>query len=1343
MTTIPPSPPPIKRRMKPSGMLSFSQESLWFLQQLDPENNAYNLNHMYKFTGGVDRPSLERALNELIRRHEPLRTCYPNQGGRPVQIVQPFTEISLPYVDFSGLAETEIQQAVRQYAVDNGDQPYDLQHGPLMRAALLHCAPNEDILFLGMHHIGTDGWSQQVIFSDLMRLYDAFHSNREPDLPELPVQYSDYAAWQREWLSGDNLTDYINHWKEILSGELPIIELPTDRPRPMVQTPHGARYYFMFPPSLLSQIKSFCLKQRITLFHYFLAGYALMLLRYTGHEDIIIGCPFANRPRPELDGLVGLFVNTLPIRLNLSGNPSVQELLDQVRTVMLNAFSWQAAPFEALVSEISPERDLSRTPVFQVAINLRNVPSQHQTKIEGLHIETLHKGSATAPFDLSLEFDEEGGSLLPSLQYNVDLYDEKTIVHMASHYQNMLAEMLMKTDRPLSEMEMLTPSEKKRIVFDWNQTEMGFPQVCVHDLIAEQSGKNPNAIAVLCHGRSLTYRELDERANRLAQHLRNIGVEVESRVGIYLPRCEDMIVALLAVLKAGAAYVPLDLTYPSERIAYMVRDSDPAVIVTLSHLKSQLPDRGRLVCLDLDEHTIKACGLERPALLASNDSLIYVMYTSGSTGRPKGVMNIHRGLVNYFSYMKEQFTIGPEDRIIQLTSLSFDVSAFEILGILSCGGMIILMDDSQMRDPESILAAVVEHQATILSLVPTMLRALAECALSGEPRNYSLRLILPAGEALRTADVGLARRAFGDAPQLVNEYGPTECSIIHTTYPVPGVIPNNLPIVPIGKPIGNAHAYVLDKYLHPVPAGVTGDLYIGGALVGRGYWNQPELTAQQFLPDPFLPGEKIYRSGDTAKQLPDGTVCYLGRSDDQVKIRGYRVELKEIEATVNEFPGVKDAAVVLRQDDDRDKLFAYISLFDGESKFSIEDLQHYLKDRLPFYMLPTAILVLKAMPLTPNQKIDRQALPLLKNTEEQYHLAPRNEVEKRLVLIWQEVLGVEKVGIRDNFFELGGHSLLAVRLFSRIQEEFGQSLPLLLLFREGTVESLAASLNLGKHLPKLETCIPIHIEGSQPPLFCVSPTVIDVVTYRDLSQAIGPDQPFYALYTPRAPEQSAGGSSDPVDSFLEEVRKVQPAGPYYLAGYSRGGYFALRLAHRLQTLGEQVGFVILFDTYAPGFPYYFPWVTPRIANILLVLRRVQTYFWKFWILDWQGKRNLLLSKERPFDTQLIEWLKKRRKELQRKNKGKKPQPSSDGRQEDFQNYAGKLILLRARRQLPGTVPHPTLGWSTWLNRAVEVHLIPGDHESILFGPRVPGVADILRDCMAQVHRPRTESGIDS
>ena len=1174
-----PNPPPIKKYHLNQIAPSFPQESLWFLQQLDPDSFAYNSSFLYELSGKVDPLILERSLNEIIRRHESLRTIFPNRSGKPVQVVQPFKPFSLDFIDYSGLPYEDQQKEISRFISKQGDQPFLLHKGPLVRFSLLHCADDVNYLFFGIHHINSDAWSREIFIKELLHIYDDYRSGKESSLLELPIQYSDYAIWQREWLSGEILSAYVEHWKENLSGVLPILDLATERPRPSIQTFLGQRYDFLIPQDLAAGIREFCQKEKATPFHLFLAAYAILLMRYSGQEDIIIGCPFANRPKQELDGLIGMFVNTLPIRLNLQGDPIFRDFLGNVRSVMMDAFIWQAAPFEAIVSEISPQRDLSRTPVFQVAINMRNIPKD-RTSIDGLEIHLAPKDKVTAPFDLSLDFDPEGQTWLASFVFNTDLFNEDFIIRLVAHFMNILTEVLRKSDQRISEIQMLSPSEWNRIVREMNNTVRDFPQVCVHELISDKASENPLSTAVLYKDVRLSYADLEKKANQFAYFLRGNGVGAESRVGVYLRRSEKTIITVLGILKSGGAYVPLDLTYPKDRIAYMVENADPVLIVTSSDLLSELPGHIKTLCIDRDFNPIASSAVDVPSPVADNNSLAYIMYTSGSTGRPKGSMNLHKGVVNYLVNAIRQYHLSPSDRAIQQSSLSFDASVLEIFGTLACGGTIILLDDNQMRDPNSIYSAIIENQATFTTMVPTMLRALCQSARSGENGHNNLKLLFPGGEALLDSDVRAVREVFGHSVKLVNQYGPTETTVSPTNYLVPEELPDNSLVLPIGRPISNIQTYVLDRYFHPVPLGVKGELYISGVGVGRGYWNQPELTRERFLPDLFHRGNVMYRTGDIVYQRPDGTLIFEGREDDQVKIRGYRVELGEIEAVIREFPNIKDSAVVLHRQNGSEILAAYITASIGNQETINRELRAFLTTRLPFYMLPSVIIVLDEMPLTPSLKIDRSALHWSQNDlKGDSYLAPRNEIEVRLVSIWKEVLGVERVGVRDNFFELGGHSLMAVRMFTRIEEEFGQSLPLMTLFKQGTIEALADIIAGGKVNMLADGIMSIQPEGTSTPLYILSAGLY----MRPLAMALDHTRPVYSLFPSIDGHTIYRGSvQETAGILLQCLTNFQAEGPYLLLGHSAHGLYAIELARQLREKGGRVAFLCLLDTYFPG-----------------------------------------------------------------------------------------------------------------------------------------------------------------
>jgi amino acid adenylation domain-containing protein len=1061
---IPPPPPPIQHQSAKQTRLSFSQESLWFLQQLDPENTAYNSNYLLRFTGRIDPACLERALNELVHRHEPLRTVYPNQGGSPVQVIQPFKPFTLPFVDFSGLPEDEQQQAILKYASEKSDQPFNLQRGPLVRYALLHQVRNVDTLFFCTHHINSDAWSQEIFIKELMQFYKAFQSGKEANLSELPIQYADYAAWQREWLSGETLEVYIDHWKKVLAGDLPVLELPTDRPRPVVQTFRGARYYFQLPPGTSSRMKEFCRRERMTPFQVLLAAYALLLMRYTGQEDIIIGCPFANRSRPELENLVGLFVNTLPIRVNLQGNPGVREFLNRVRSVMLEAYPWQTAPFEALVSGISPQRDLSRTPIFQVVINLRNVPKR-QTSLEELEMEKSLRENDSSQFDLALEFDvDEGGELVASLRYNVDLFDESTIMRMATHYQNLLGELLMKTGSPIAELVMLAPSERQRIVGDWTETVADYPrEKCIHQLFEEQVERTPDKVALVFEDQQLTYRELNARANQLAHYLRSLGVGPDVLVGICLERSLEMVIGLLGILKAGGAYVPLDPSYPPERKAFMLEDSRSPVLVTQLRHAEHLPGLfSQVIRLDADGDLLARQSENNLPINIKPDNLAYTIYTSGSTGKPKGVLVSHYNVVRLFQATQTWFRFDDQDVWTLFHSFAFDFSVWEIWGALLHGGQLIVVPYFVSRTPEAFYNLLIRARVTVLNQTPSAFHQLIQADENAGKNELNLRWIIFGGEVLDFQSLRPWFDRHGDErPILVNMYGITETTV-HVTYRP--ISQRNLAakgVSAIGIPIPDLQVYLLDTHRQVVPIGVPGEIYVGGAGVARGYLNRPDLTAEKFIQNPFSvePGARLYKSGDLARWRPGRQLEFLGRQDTQVKVRGYRIELGEIEATIEQYPEIQKAVVLLREDQPKDKRLAgYFVLASGET-LDVNKLRSFLQERLPDYMIPSAFVQMDAFPLNINGKIDRRALPTPEaGVVTDRYLAPRDDIEKRLVSIWEEILGIERVGVRDNFFELGGHSLLAVRLITRIQEEFGQFLPLMLLFEDGTIEAMADSL---------------------------------------------------------------------------------------------------------------------------------------------------------------------------------------------------------------------------------------------------------------------------------------------
>jgi amino acid adenylation domain-containing protein len=1315
MTENPPLPIPVQRRNQNKAPLSFSQDSLWFLQQLDPENNAYNSTYLIKFTGGIDHPALEKAINELVRRHEPFRTIYPNISGRPVQIIKEYEQFSLEVVDYSDLNEKHMQQALDRYISKNGNQPFNLLQGPLIRCALIHLKTDEDVFFFCTHHICSDAWSRQVFLSELIQAYDCFMAGNKLALSELKIQYADYAAGQREWLTGETLAAFTNHWKIILSGDLPILELPTDRSRPTIQTFHGIRHKFSLSDSLTSKLKLICQKEHITQFHLFLTAYAVLLMRYSGQEDIIVGCPFANRPLPELSNLFGLFVNTLPIRLNLSGNPSVKDLLKQTKEVMLDAFTWQAAPFEALVSEISPERDLSRTPVFQVAINMRNVPKQPQTSIAGLKVENLHREDAPAPFDLSLEFDDEGGSIVASLQYNSDLFSEGTITHMVAHYQNLLSEFITKIDRPISELQMLTPSEQQRILDRSMKTNTGLhTKFCLHELVETQVEKTPDVPAVSFEDQVLSYRQLNKRANQLAHLLRERGVGPETLVAMYVDRSAEMIVGLLAILKAGGAYLPIDPVYPLERREFILKDSSAPILLSLRRMEQDLPkSNSRVVYIDFDEEFYSTQPDENLTNVASTDNLAYVIYTSGSTGTPNGVMVTHHNVVRLFESTEPWFHFDSNDVWTMFHSYAFDFSVWEIWGALIHGSRLIVVPYLISRTPDAFYRLVETEGVTVLNQTPSAFSQFITIDKDSETKaDLKLRLIIFGGEALDLQSLHPWMELHGDQnPQLVNMFGITETTI-HVTYrPIRMTDLNGKIGSRIGEAIPDLYIYLLDAYKNLCPIGVIGEIYVGGDGVARGYLNRDELTSERFIPDPFHPGKRLYKSGDLARWHSDGDLEYIGRADFQVKIRGYRVELGEIESTIAKYTGIKQVIVVVREDVAGDKrLVSYLIPIPG-AVMNLEKLREFVEEKLPPYMVPSVFVTLKNYPLTVNGKIDLRALP--KPETDQLRpdsVAPRNDIEKRLATIWKDVLELKQVGIRDNFFELGGHSLLAVRLFTQIQQEFGKSLPLLLLFKEGTIEALANSLASNENNIVLNGIVPIQQEGNESPLF-----ILPAGLYMgDLALALGKNRPLYALFPYENGKRVYRGSvQETAQIFYKCLTEFRPVGPFNLLGHSSDGFFALELARLLRKNGKAVSFLGMVDTFPPN-------SIRQINQLQRIKYHVENapgdnFISKIKNLFSSSKREITRWRNSFKDSKAIKLNKEDGKVLEGRRllvNTYKPEP-----------YDGDVVLFKVISRPSYLHWDPMEQWNGLITGSLEVIMVDGNHMSVLKPPQVNLLAE--------------------
>ncbi len=1082
--------------------LSFAQQRLWFFDQLEPDSPTYNETTAFRLTGWLNLAALEQSLGDIVRRHKSLRTNFVALGGQPAQIINdgPRGAWTIPVIELQHLPPVEREAEARRLASVEVRRPFNLAQGPLLRISLFRLAEAEHVLVLVMHHIITDGWSMEVLFRELALLYEAYTTDLPASLPDLPIQYADFAVWQRQWLQGEILERQLAYWRQHLGNHLPTLELPTDRPRPAVQTFRGATPTLRLPQDLSEALQALSQQAGVTLFMTLLAAFKTLLYRYTGQDDIVVGLPIANRNRSELEGLIGFFVNTLVLRTDLTGNPTFWELLSRVRETMLGAEAHQDLPFEKLVEVLHPERDLGRNPLFQVAFSPQS--SLPTIELAGLTASPFAVETGVTKFELTLYMTDTPQGLLGMWEYNSDLFDAVTITRMLGHYQTLLEGIVADADQRLSDLPLLTPAERQQLLAEWNATgsrEAYAPDLCLHALIEAQVERTPDAIAVIFNDEILTYRELNRRSNQLAHYLQALGVGPEVLVGICLENSVEMVVAVLGVLKAGGAYIPQDPAYPPERIAFVLSDAQAPVLLTQRHLVERLPKQGaQLVCLDTDWATIATEPDENPRSGVTLDDLAYVIYTSGSTGQPKGVMISHRAIGNHMQWLQTAFPLTEADAVLQKTPVSFDASVWEFYAPLLTGARLVVARPDGHAEPAYLVKTIIERQVTILQLVPSLLQLLLQ-----EPEFAActcLKRVFCGGEPLTPE---LVARFYAQlSADLVNLYGPTEATIDATFWVCPRE--GQPRIVPIGYPIANMRAYILDPHLQPVPVGVRGELYLGGVGLARGYLNRPDLTAEKFIPHPFrttadgrppsakppcpepkapygrgafgsgtaaaesstfsgLPSvvsSRLYKTGDLARYLSDGAIEFFGRMDHQVKIRGFRLELGEIEAALRHHPAMRDAVVLARSDKygpSQKQLVAYL-VADPERRPTIGELRSFLKQTLPDYMIPSSFVFLEALPLTPNGKVDRHALPVPNQQtrlDEKTLTPPRNQIEQRLAEIWARVLQIEQVGVHDNFFELGGDSILSIQIIARANQA-GLRLTPRQFFQHQTIAELAA-----------------------------------------------------------------------------------------------------------------------------------------------------------------------------------------------------------------------------------------------------------------------------------------------
>jgi amino acid adenylation domain-containing protein len=1345
---------------------SFAQQRLWFLDQLASGNPFYNVSTALCLKGSLNFTALKQTFNEIVRRHETLRTTFAIIEQQPVQAIAPSLTIPLPLIDIRNFdPECEIQ--VRRIATAEAQHPFNLTTGPLLRVKLLQVDEAEYVLLLNLHHIVADGWSIGVLIRELGILYKAFVEDKRclmsTLLPELPIQYADFAQWQREWLQavGENgcspLQTQLAYWRKQLDG-ISVLNLPTDRVRPAVPTYRGAKQFLELPHSLTQALETLSYQEDVTLFMTMLAAFQALLYRYTQQEDIVIGSAIANRNRSELEGLIGFFVNSLVLRSDLSGNPTFRELLNRVREVTLGAYSHQDLPFEKLVEELHPERDLSRHPLFQVVFSLQNTPID-ALELPGLKLSLFDFDSKIAKLDLEFHLWRDLETLKGEIVYSTDLFDQSTITRMLGHFQILLESIVANPKQRISDLALLTEGERQQLLTDWNNTKKTYPNSkCFHQLFEAQVEKTPDAIALnarfanaLVFGnQKLSYKELNIRSNQLAHYLKKIGVQTESLVGIYVERSAEMIIAILGIFKAGGAYLPLDPSYPQERLNFMLQDAQVSILLTQEKLLQNFTGfSNQIISIDKDWSAITQHNRENPNSCVTLENLAYVIYTSGSTGQPKGVLIEHRGLSNLAADQIEVFNLQPSNRILQFASLSFDASIFEIVMALGIGATLYLTNKECLLPGKALLQLLREKAITHVILPPAVLAVLATESLP------ALQTIISAGESCSD---DIIKRWWNPSRRFFNAYGPTEATVWSTVAEIKSV--SEKPF--IGRPIANTEIYILDKHLQPVPVGILGELYIGGDGLARGYLNCPELTAKKFIRNPFndKKGARLYKTGDLARYRTDGNIEFLGRIDNQVKIRGFRIELSEIETVISQHHKVEKAIVIPKGNlYDSKHLVAYIVSKSPQEQTIIE-LRQFLKEKLPEYMIPKAFVILDSLPLTANGKVDHYALKAIDSQSrliDKAFIAPRTPTESTLAKIWAEVLNVENVGIHDNLFDLGGNSLLAIRLLDQINKRFERDLPLSNLFLNQTIESLAIALYSKTDSLRWSPLVTIQPNGSNPPLFCVHPIFGVVFPYYELAHKLGENQPVYGLQPIGIDgETPLNRIEDMATQYIKALRSVQPKGPYFIGGWSFGGWVAFEMAQQLQNSGEEVALLAVLDTVAP-----IKSNLPSLSNTLkFIFTTIVPYMWPFF-LDYL---HLITAPSKNRNYSLISRLtnfKKLMRSLKtnlfshfiQKGDATVNLVSDESKRRLLsesaifpmlrvfyansqavlnyvpQVYPKQINLFRTKVQLNIAEEDASMGWDQLAVGGTEIHHIPGNHLTMLRKPHIQVLAAQLRACI--------------
>ncbi|MBD2039313.1 amino acid adenylation domain-containing protein [Microcoleus sp. FACHB-672] len=1342
--------------------LSFSQQRLWFLEQLEAGNSAYNIPAAVQLKGTLNTGILKRSINEIVRRHESLRTTFGKQeDGQPFQVIAPALTVELPVVDLSAIPEPQRSEEAQRLALAEADTSYDFfTNEPLIRAQLVRLAEDEHLFLLTIHHIISDGWSFGLLMRELATIYEAFNAGNPSPLPELSVQYADFAHWQRHWLQDEVLETQLSYWKQQLGGKLPVLELPTDRPRPPLQTFNGAKESLVLSQELSEEIKALSRREGATLFMTLLAAFNTLLCRHSGQEDIIVGSPIAGRNRAEIEHLIGFFVNTLVLRNDLSGNPSFRELLERVREVALGAYAHQELPFEKLVEAVQPERDRSRNPIFQVWFNLLNY-EDNQIEIPGLTLDHLSFTEQASKFDITLYAQEQNEGTKLELVYNTDLFDRQRMVEMLAQLQHLLEQIVKNPSEQITHFSLVT-SQTQELLPNPNQAIEDCWEGAVHTHFSQQAQRVGNSTAIIDRQGNLTYSELDKISNQVADYLHKNGIGSQDVVAIYAHRSAPIVVALLGILKAGAAFTILDANYPAERLIDCLQLTQPKGWLQMSAggklpesletfvgaLSTQCRLRLPSAAGEIGE-LLKDYSTENPHTEINPDDLAYIAFTSGSTGKPKGILGTHKPLSHFLQWHAQTFNLNESDRFSVLSGLAHDPLLRDIFTPLWLGATLCIPAPEEIGTPGKLSQWMKQQQITISHLTPAMGVLLTETSQTQQLTN--LRYAFFGGDVLTTRDVEKLQLL---APNItcVNFYGATETPQAMGYYTVPTQQGENSPTyqgrIPLGRGIKDVQLLVLNSAHRLAGIGEIGEIYIRTSYLAKGYLGDESMTAERFLTNPFTQSseDRLYKTGDLGRYLPDGNISVVGRADNQVKIRGFRIEPGEIEAVLWQHPNVRQSVVIAREDVPGEKrLVAYVVPKEQQAELKSSELRGFVKAKLPDYMVPSAFVILESIPLTPNGKIDRKGLPApdtSRSESEGSFVAPRDDLELQLTKIWETVIGVTPIGVKDNFFELGGHSLLAVRLFTEIEKICGKNLPLATLFQAPTIEQLASLIRQERWAAPTESLVLLSPGGDKPPLFCI----YGILLYHDLAKHLGGDRPVYGIYLQAEvdllKEDNVNKEESPLNSvpgvaslYLKEIRKRQPVGPYYLAGESFGGLVAFEMAHQLRAEGETVELVALFDTFAPDGMKGLPLGRRMAIHLETFMQKGHTYIFdriQAKIASTKDKVLSLVGKmSSKFDQGSERSLSKSLQKIT-SNDARRTVRHQAVRNYVPQPYPGKVTLFRAmqRSEFESYYTDPKI-WTPFTVGGLEVHDVPGNHIGILKQPNVQVLASKLKACLEQ------------